>query len=258
LSDPINVAIIDELWARQTVPAGVLAASVQRRIKVSRPAISTHITQLEERFVVERYADGTVGLTDREPIALIIQTAREFSRQFHEQVARDERAAHYLAERRLGKLRRAVAADIIEPAMQTADSTPRANVSSPGPTANTVAGTSEPRGDTGMLVEARPSAATTPTGDRRTPSPDPGAAAWATTRDGRPLIGVSGELLPNPPIDPEYEEAVRVASAGFPFPPLCAITGRPRDHPPALSRRTSSRNEGAGTRVNDSSDGGPA
>lgn len=226
MSDPINVAILDELWAERTVPAGALAASVQRRIKVSRSAISTHITQLEERFVVERHTDGTVGLTDREPIALIIQTAREFSRQFHEQVARDERAAHYLAERRLGKLRRAVAADIVQLATPSRGTTDRASVSSPAQSASTVAGASDTHGHAGTLAEAQLLAATTRAGERGAPNADLGAAAPVATRARRPLAGVGGEPLPDRPGNSDYEDAVRVASASFPYPPASAVRSR--------------------------------
>lgn len=103
LADPVNAAIVDELFAVDRATPGALASSIQRSLGVSRPTISTHLTQLEERLVVERDLDGTISLTDREELATILQGARRLAKAALTQAANEESAAHYLAQRRINR-----------------------------------------------------------------------------------------------------------------------------------------------------------
>jgi hypothetical protein len=219
LSDPVNVAIIDELWAVPSKAPGPLAAAVQQRSKLSRPVISTHITQLVERFVLERHDDGSVGLTDREPIALILQTAREFSDAAHTQAAKDERSAHYLSERRLGKARRELSPHLDELL---------------GPTGS-VADLGAPLDDTGRRGTTTPEriealARRTSQGSADTASDPEDATVAIGSAATQHAVG-DAQQPPDPPsrVDAETEEARRIAAAGFPYPPGHGLRGRPGD-----------------------------
>jgi len=105
LADRVNVAIIDELFAVVGATPRALASSVHRRLGVSRPTISNHLTQLEERLIVQRNLDGTVSLTDPDALALILQGARRLARAALTQAANEEAADHYLAQRRINRTR---------------------------------------------------------------------------------------------------------------------------------------------------------
>lgn len=93
---------------------GALASSVHRRLGVSRSTISNHLTQLEERLIVQRNLDGTVSLTDPDALALILQGARRLARAALTQAASEEAADHYLAQRRINRTRSQFASDPVD------------------------------------------------------------------------------------------------------------------------------------------------
>ena len=118
LADPINVAIVDELLAVYSATPGALAASVHRSLGISRPVISTHLTQLRQRRIVRILGDGSMSLRDPGPVVLVLQTARDFAKAGYTEGARDESAAHYRTQRRINKTLRQLKAsdgDFIEP-----------------------------------------------------------------------------------------------------------------------------------------------
>ena len=118
LADPINVAIVDELLAVYSATPGALAASVHRSLGISRPVISTHLTQLRQRRIVRLLRDGSMSLRDPGPVVLVLQTARDFAKAGYTEGARDESAAHYRTQRRINKTVRQLEApdgDFIEP-----------------------------------------------------------------------------------------------------------------------------------------------
>ena len=103
LGDPINAAIVDELLAVYSATPGALAALVHRSLGISRPVVSTHLTQLRQRRVVRLLPDGTMSLRDPGPVALLLQTSRDFAKDAHNEGARDESALHYRTQRRVNK-----------------------------------------------------------------------------------------------------------------------------------------------------------
>jgi len=103
LGDPINAAIVDELLAVYSATPGALAVLVHRNLGISRPVVSTHLTQLRQLRVVRLLRDGTMTLRDPGPIALLLQISRDFAKDAHIEGAKDESASHYRTQRRINK-----------------------------------------------------------------------------------------------------------------------------------------------------------
>lgn len=103
LGDPINAAIVDELLAVYSATPGALAVLVHRNLGISRPVVSTHLTQLRQLRVVRLLRDGTMTLRDPGPIALLLQISRDFAKDAHLEGAKDESASHYRTQRRVNK-----------------------------------------------------------------------------------------------------------------------------------------------------------
>jgi hypothetical protein len=101
LADPVNRTIVERLLIVRDATPGAIAQHVAKRFKIAQTGVSTRITLLETRHVVERGHDGTISLTDREELERIVQAARRLISRVLAEASTLESADHALLARRM-------------------------------------------------------------------------------------------------------------------------------------------------------------
>ena len=101
LADPVNRTIVERLLIVRDATPGAIAQHVAKRFKIAQTGVSTRITLLESRHVVERRHDGTISLTDREELQRIVQAARRLISRVLAEASTLESADHALLARRM-------------------------------------------------------------------------------------------------------------------------------------------------------------
>ncbi|MDQ3675563.1 MAG: helix-turn-helix domain-containing protein [Actinomycetota bacterium] len=79
LADPVKRAIIEELLIAGSATPAQLATEMQTRFAIGRAAVSSHITQLEDAFMLARELDRTVRLIDPHGVQIVIVEAHRLA-----------------------------------------------------------------------------------------------------------------------------------------------------------------------------------